>query len=564
MNQLIFEVREKKSVLVLGIIFTIVFSAFAVMMLGIEDDDLTFIIISSSVFGIFAVLGIYLILAYFFHRLKVLANGELVFSSSIGKKTKFTFRDIVKTEQTYSTSAISLRLKDTNGKCLAKIESNMVNYDRLCQWLTEQRQSTAEAVGMEQSGISGDSNTELIIEPVKVRGTGKVGRVFLGLLGVMMLLVSSLATLSLIVSDEPGDIEQEAQWFDTVTEYEGKQMIEFNMISYPFASFELNDSQGMYFVFDSEMCIYIICMDNDRLETEFADIYEYTFSDADVVPAPGTVEGYAMPIEDDLKAIAIEEFNYLWGETVITDTNFSEYLGTYYLDTTYQPTTEGEGVASTIVTAIFGLSIGIYLIYYAVKGHKKVTEKIQAQSSLKQHAEAAAGATAVGTGVSADIAEASTQATARVSGAGDLPVPRNIFITLLAVILGAAAGGVLWILFYKLGRIAAISGYLAVFGAIWGWTKIGRREKTKAAMGLCIFAGVAMIVLANYIAYAWEIVDAMNATSPGRAEFVKVFFHMPSFMKEWDLWGSFLADLAMGLVFALIAGVSGLFGKKKQ
>ena len=182
------------------------------------------------------------------------------------------------------------------------------------------------------------------------------------------------------------------------------------------------------------------------------------------------------------------------------------------------------------------------MIYYVTKGYKKVTKKIQEQSAFAEEKEEKEP----------------------VKNTVDLPIPRNLFATLLAVVIGAALGGLVWIFFYKLGRIAAISGYLAVIGAVWGWSKFGRREMTGGAWGLCILTGIGMIFLANYVSYAWEIEEAINASSPGRAQFMKVLSNMPSLMKEWDLWGAFVADLGMGILFACVAGFSGRLGKMKK
>ena len=580
MNQPIFEVRERKSVLVCGIICTLLWGATAILVLRVSGaDEIWAILYVLLVFGLFAVLGIYLMLAYFNHRLKVFSGGEAVYSSSLGKKTTFAYRDIVKVEQKYVKNAMSLTLKDVDGKRLAKVESNMLDYDKLCQWLNTQKQALEDSKTVsDPSGVSAGHQIE--VEPVKVKGTGKFARAFLVLMGVFML-IASVGTFSTLAGNGSSeDTEKEAQWFDPTAEYEDKQMVKFELISYPFASFELSDSQGLYFVFDSDMCGYIVCMDNERLETEFKALYDYTFSDTAVFPGEGYIEGYAMMIEEDLKSLAIEEFNYLWGEDILTDANFEEYLGAYYLDSTYIPESNGESVAATILGGIFFLVLGVYLIYYGVKGYKKAEQKIAAQSTISNASTTAGGLKecALGTNgvveTAADTAAGSSKLStavndanaeaASVTGAGDLTVPGNIFVALAASVICAAAGGLLWIVFYKLGRIAAISGYVAVFGAMYGYSKFGKRELKVISTAWCILTGVAMIVFANYISYTWEIVDAINASNPGRAEFLKVFINMPQMMTEWELWSSFLSDLAMGLIFALIAGISGLFGKKKQ
>lgn len=539
MNQPIIEVKERKSVLSLGIILIFMFGAFMVMsLLTAEDDDV--MIICALLFGVFVVMGIYLLLAYKNHSLRIFAGDLIEYTNSIGRKNSFQYSDVSSIEQKYVKTTLNMTWKDTNGKRLAKIEGNMAGYEELLQWLENRQKATAESQD-DISMLGYKSTGTTIIQPVKVQGTGKGGRIFLGIMGVLLLIAGIGTIITGVAQMNQKSVEEEAVWFDTYTEYEGRQMVEFEMISYPFASFEYSDAQGLYFVFDTDMCAYIVCLDNSRFETEFGEIYEYTFSESTEAPAPGVVEGYAMPIEEELKDIAIEEFNLLWNDEVLNEENFEEYLGAYYLDTTYQPGAEEESPVSTVLAGIFFLVMAIYMFYYVIKGYKKVQKKIQEQSSLSDKEEKV-----------------------QVHNTVDLPIPRNIFVTLLAVIIGAALGGVLWIFFYKLGRIAAISGYLAVMGAVWGWNKFGRRELTGVAWVLCILAGAGMIIFANCISYAWEVVEVINASSPGRAEFLKVLFDMPSLMTEWDLWGGFIADLGIGLFFALVAGITGRFGKKKQ
>lgn len=540
MNQPIIEVKERKSILSMGIIFTIMFGAIMIMcMLAAEDASV--MIYSGFIFGLFMFLGLYLILAYKNHSLKVYAGGSMEYSGVLGKKNAFQHRDIASIEQMYMKNTLSIVLKDANGKSLAKVEGNMIGYDEFMQWLEKEQKAAVEA--QEELGRFNTMGTgPAVVSPVKIQGTGKVGRFFLGLMGILMLLLGIMALLVGISETGQEPVKEDALWFDPTTDNDRRQMLEFEMMSYPFASFEYSDAQGLYFVFDSEMSAYIVCMDNSRFENEFQKIYEYTFSESIQIPEAGVVEGYAVPIEADLKAIAIEEFNLLWAEEILNEKNFEEYFGSFYLDTTYQPGAEEESTISTIFAGIFILAVGIYMIYYVTKGYKKATKKIQEQSAFAEK----------------------EKEKEPMQNMVDLPIPRNLFVTLLAVLFGAAFGGLTWIFFYKLGRIAAISGYLAVLGAAWGWNKFGRREMTGRAWGMCIAIGGGMIFFANYVSYAWELVEAINASSPGRAQFIRVLTNMPSLMTEWDLWGAFVADLGMGILFACVAGFSGRLGKMKK
>ncbi len=393
----------------------------------------------------------------------------------------------------------------------------------------------------------------------KKKGVGKFTRIFLIIMGIFISVCAFMAAKDTIDDLQKNNEPETLLSFDPYTASDLKQGVSFEMISYAFASFELSDAQGLYFVFDKDMYAYIVCMDNDRLETEFADIYEYTFSDEAEAPAEGWLEGYAMEIDEELMAIAIEEFNYLWDEEVVNEENFEEYLGSYYLDSTYVPDGDGESPVGSIFTAIFLFLVGGYLVYYGLAGYKRAVKK--------QEAEAAAAMAGNDFSAAANYGENAAQngtSQTMTTLPGDIPVSRNIIVSLIATIVGAALGGLVWIVFYKMGRIVAIAGYLAVFGAIWGWTKVGKRALTKPAAVWCILIGAGMIVMANWFSYAWEISDALNATSKNRAEFSKILANMPTLMSEYELWGSFVGELAIGLVLALVAGLGGLVGKKKK
>lgn len=262
------------------------------------------------------------------------------------------------------------------------------------------------------------------------------------------------------------------------------------------------------------------------------------------------VEGYAMEIDEELKTIAIEEYNYLWNSEILTEENFEDYMGCYYLDTTYQPESEEEDPITVILTGTLVLAMGVFLIYSGIKKPKKeaaVTQKTSQEVVVPQEA------TAENLGI-----------TYTSDAVAEIPVQGNIIVAVLASIVCAASGAILWILFYKMGRITYLAGLLAVMGAVFGYSKIGRRELTTGAAIWCILVGLCWIVIGNYVSYAWEIMDAVNASNPGRTDFIKVLTNMPWLMQEMELWGSFFTELGIGIVFALLGGVGSLFGNKKK
>lgn len=543
MNELVLEVREKVIILLAAILCFGTGIGLCVAILA--DSDTTGVGFGIGVALLLAAVGVYCVLAYLNHRLKVFADGRMVYSSTTGKKTEFRYSDLAQIEQRQINGTLSLTLMDTSGKRIGKVEGNMKGYEELCQWLNTQKKKAEEA---ETMGMQ--SNHEVEVTPVNGNITGKGARIFMVIMGVVMIALGIVCVFGVLETDTSDTEETEVEWFDSYTDYGDKRKMEVEMISYSFASFELSDSQELYFIFDTYTVPYIVCMDNERFETEFADIYEYTFSDSMEPPRIGMVEGYAMEIDEELKAIAIEEFNYLWNSEILTEDNFADYMGYYYLDTTYQPEGEGESPITMIIVSILCIGMGVFIIYSGVKPKKNEPESVQKST----------GDVVVPQDTSAE-AMGITHTTETV---GEIPIQGNIIVALLASIVCGAAGGILWVVVYKLGRITYLAGLLAVMGAIFGYSKIGKRELSTGATIWCILVGLCWIGVGNYISYAWEILDAVNASNPGRTDFIKVLTNMPWLMQEMELWGSFFAELGIGIVFALLGGVGSLFGNKKK
>ena len=282
MDQPLLEVRERKIVLILGIILTIIFVGMGILsaVAFLAEGDISTGLFLSILYIALAFIGVYCICAYLFHKLQVYSNNQIIYSSSFGKKKEFAFKDIAKVAGNNRKGTLNLTLYDAAGKRLARVESNMLNYDKICEWLDASKKTSDEAKStLEGMGMVAPSS--YVVEPVTVQGTGKVARAFMAVLGICMLVGGILAGISGISDMTSKHVnDMAAVWFDPYSDTEVKQAVSFEMISYQFASFELSDAQGMYFVFDADMYPYIVCMDNERLETEFADIYEYTFSDA--------------------------------------------------------------------------------------------------------------------------------------------------------------------------------------------------------------------------------------------------------------------------------------------
>lgn len=92
-----------------------------------------------------------------------------------------------------------------------------------------------------------------------------------------------------------------------------------------------------YFVFDGSNYL-IAAIDEDTFK-KLDKIYEYTYSEDEdlAIPEPVSITGTSSYIGSDLKEIAVESFNELMGEEVVTSETFSDLFGVLYLDTAIDP-----------------------------------------------------------------------------------------------------------------------------------------------------------------------------------------------------------------------------------
>ena len=132
----------------------------------------------------------------------------------------------------------------------------------------------------------------------------------------------------------------------------------------------MGENHGCYFAIDNNdygIFPYIVCMSNQQFEN-CQDIYDFTFSDESWDASPGytALYGYPMKIDKDLRDMAIEYFNYFYDEDVLNTENFSDYVGDYYLDATYQPKGANDGVILTVLTVIFGAA-ALLLFFFAFR-----------------------------------------------------------------------------------------------------------------------------------------------------------------------------------------------------
>lgn len=379
--------------------------------------------------------------------------------------------------------------------------------------------------------------------------------------------------------------EDDAPYFDPYDGTEQKQVLGFNLLSESFATFTLGENHGCYFAIDSNdygLFPYIVCMSSEQFE-DCRDIFDFTFSDADWDASPGytALTGYPVRIDSDLKSMAIEYFNYFFDEDFLTWDNFSEYVGDYYLDATYQPKGANDGVILTVLTVVFGAA-SLLFFFLAFRRSPQAPEaavpcagQVLASdgsgvtvplSDSPLNASFAPGGRPVSTYASpADISnpeelvnnipryvDRAVNGGPDAPAAGELAAPVSHGLGLLGAIGGAVIGGVLWVVLYRAGYIAGLAGYLAVFLAMKFYEKLaGGLGRTGVV--LSVLTALAVIVLSNCVAIAWVIADAVNESNPGRASIGYILRNFGEMMEMLDLWTDFVFDLAIGLFLGVLA-----------
>lgn len=182
MSEVILEVRERAAVLIVGVMLIIVGVVLCGASLVSEESDGT--MLSAGIAGLlaFVALGVYLILAFVNHRLKVFADGRMLYSASLGAKTEFCYADIAKIEQKMINGMLSLSFYDASGKRFGKVEDNMKDYEKLCQWLNTQKKKEEDAKAM---GVQNGHEAE--VTPVNGNSMGKAVRILYIVLGIIFL-----------------------------------------------------------------------------------------------------------------------------------------------------------------------------------------------------------------------------------------------------------------------------------------------------------------------------------------------------------------------------------------
>lgn len=119
----------------------------------------------------------------------------------------------------------------------------------------------------------------------------------------------------------------------------------------PFAS-NSDNTINYCIAIDAKYYPYIAAISADDME-QYQELIDYTYGDSSALtadaPAAVTMKGMPQKIDDKLGEAAVEALNIFYGQEVVDTTNYSEMIGTLYLNTTKIPEINYSTLAVCIV-----------------------------------------------------------------------------------------------------------------------------------------------------------------------------------------------------------------------
>lgn len=145
-------------------------------------------------------------------------------------------------------------------------------------------------------------------------------------LGMVVLIMAVVALfrgrLDAVESGEPENLYY-------ATEQQQYVYVPVQYLTEAFGTYESYGKMSLYFAFNEDWEPYIICMD-DADATQYADLVAYTYGMLDEAEMQN-ITGYSVPIDPDIQDLAVECYNELFDDECVTDDNFYDVFGSYYM-----------------------------------------------------------------------------------------------------------------------------------------------------------------------------------------------------------------------------------------
>lgn len=142
----------------------------------------------------------------------------------------------------------------------------------------------------------------------------------------------------------------------------------------------------------------------------------------------------------------------------------------------------------------------------------------------------------------------------------DKNAPKKYGKGFLFSLVGAILGSVLWIFLGAIGFVASIAGFAISFCAFKGYD-MAKAKLTKTGIILNIVAIVIAFVFAQYAGLYIDCIKEIDWFSGNIGDFVLVL--TPILLSDSEIWGAYLPNIAMGVLFAALGTYRTILDKFK-
>lgn len=346
---------------------------------------------------------------------------------------------------------------------------------------------------------------------------------------VLAAILTAASIFFLFFGKLPSETENQKEPVDVyyATEQDEPVWLKMQFMTESVAYLEAVESMQYYITFDCEFNPAVICLYDSELET-YQPYIDWLFTDAETGgPEEITVTGYSVPFDEELMQFVMEYFNALVGETAVTEENFADYFGDFYLTTGRSSgsfETFNIGIYCLLGVVAFVI-IGVAISY---KNLKSVSDA-EAANYFEVHK------TYKGRGV-------------------------------IGALLGALLGGILWAAIGALGYISSWIGVLIVLFATTGYRLFAKEESGFGTVISVVFSWI-VVLPATYFAGVWTFYLELNNYVSEYIPLGRAFLEYGEYLTKTDSWGSMIYNVVISYVFMVVAGAyiaSGALKRKQK
>lgn len=133
------------------------------------------------------------------------------------------------------------------------------------------------------------------------------------------------------------------------------------------------------------------------------------------------------------------------------------------------------------------------------------------------------------------------------------PKPTNMSLGIVGSLIGSLIGVAVWVIIYKMGFIAGITGFIMAVCCFKGYELLGGRIDQKGVW-IALAIAVVMLAAAEMISLGLEILDVYGGYYD--IHFFDAMQSVPYFLEDSDVLWAVIEDLAFGYVFMAAASFS--------